>query len=63
MNECDSMSAIALSFLAMLIGVWDDDFISLCRGARNRSSLDDGIDVEVLPIYVHYSADVLSQKI
>ena len=59
LNACDGMSDIALSFPAMLIGVMDDDFISSCRSARNRISLDACIYVKVIPLYVYATADVL----
>ena len=53
LNVRDGMSAIALPFIAMVIGVRDDDFISRCCSAINLSSLAAGIDVEVLPMYVY----------
>ena len=56
------MTAIALSFPAMLIGV-RDDYFSHFWCVRNRSRLAAGIDVEMLPLYLHATADALSQKI
>ena len=63
LNARDGMSAIKFFPPAILIGVRDDDFLYCCRSARNRSSLAAGIDVEVLPLYVHETDDVLSQKL
>ena len=63
LNARDSMYDIALYFLAMLIGVRDDASLSRCWSARNRSILAARIYVEVLPIYVHATDDVFSQKL
>ena len=63
LNARDGMSSIALSFTAMLIGVRDDDFISHYWSARNLSSIATGIYDEVLPLYVHVSADVFKNKL
>ena len=63
MNARDGMSSIILSFTAMLIGVRDDAFISHYWSARNLSSIATGIYAEVLPLYVHVTADVLTQKL
>ena len=63
LNSRDGMSAIALYFHTILIGVRDDIFLSGCHNAMKISSMDAGIDVEVLPLYVHATADVLSQNI
>ena len=63
LNTRDGMSAIVLSFPATIIGVRDDDFLSRCWSALNKSSLDSEIGVEVLPMYLHYTADVFPHKI
>ena len=47
----------------MLIGVREDAFHSNCWSARNIISLAAGKKVEVLPLYVHSTADMLSQKL
>ena len=47
----------------MIIGVRWYAFLSICWSASNQSSLTARIDVEVLPIYIHYTADLLSQKL
>ena len=44
----------------MLIGVRDDNFISPCQSARYESNLSSGIDVEVINLYLHETAYVLS---
>ena len=59
----DGMSAIALSFPAIIIGVRYDAFISSCFSESNQSILASGIDVEVLPLYLHVTSDVLLQKL
>ena len=63
MNARGGISAIALSFPAVIIGFRGDAFLSCCYSARNISSLASGIYVEVLPLYAHDTADVLSQKL
>ena len=57
------MYAIALSFTSMLIGVRDDAFLSNYQSARMKSILSSGIDVDVLPLYVHATDDLLSYKL
>ena len=63
MNARDDMSSIVLYFLARFIGVIDDDFSFYFWSARNQSSLAAGIDVEVLPLYIIATGDVLSHKL
>ena len=60
MNARDGMSAIVLSFPAILVGVRGGAFLSPCRTESNQISLATGIEVEVLAKYVHTTADVLS---
>ena len=54
---------MALYFTAMIVWVRDDAFLSCCCSARDRNSLAYGSDVKVLPLYVHTTDDVLSQKL
>ena len=60
LNARYGMSNIALYFPAILVRVGGDAFLSRCRSAIKRSSLAAGIDVEVLPLYFHSTADVFS---
>ena len=57
------MSDISLSFHAILVGVSYDAFLSSCWSARKRSSLASGVYVDVLLVYAHTTACVLSQKL
>ena len=63
LNARDRMSAIAISFPAILVGVRDNAFLSRCQSASNRSILASGIDVGVIPLYFHATSDLLSQKL
>ena len=54
------MSAILLSLPAMLRGMRDDVCLILCQMAKNRSSRPAATEVDVLPLKVHATADVLS---
>ena len=46
----------------MFIRVRDGAFISRFRSEINGSSISNGVDVEVLPLEVHATADVFSKK-
>ena len=62
LNEHDVMSDIALSFPTMFMGVRAEALRLCFLSTNNQSSCDAGIDAEVLPLYSHDTADVLSQK-
>ena len=53
---------MALSFPAIFMGVSEDACLTRCRSESKRSSLAAAMDVEVLPLYAHATADVLSQN-
>ena len=57
------MSAIALFFPTMRIGVGDCDFLAHCRSERKRISLAAGSDVEVLHLCSHATSDLFSQNL
>ena len=57
------MYVIALSFPAMIVGVRGGSFSYHCWRSINWSSLAAWIDVEVLPLYVHATDNILSQKL
>ena len=57
------MSAIALFFPTMRIGVGDCDFLSHCQSDRKRISLAAGSDVEVLHLCSHATSDLFSQNL
>ena len=63
LNAHGGMTSITLSFSDMLIVVRGGDFLYHCWSERNRSHLASGVDVEVLPLYVHVTSDVLPQKL
>ena len=58
----EGMSAISLSAPAMCIGNNDDAFRVRCLIARRRSRRPAMIDFDVVNLYVHATAEVLSQN-
>ena len=63
LNVNGGMSTITLSFFSMLVKMRYEAFLFFCWNGRTRGSLASGIDVGVLPLYVHVSADEMSQKL
>ena len=60
LKALDGMSAMALSLPAIFIGSSDDACLMRCRMESKRSSLAAATEVDVLPLYAHATADVLS---
>ena len=63
MNSYDGMSAIALYYPEMLMGVREKALRLYCLSSKKRSGRAVGINVEVIPLYAHNTADVLSQNL